>query len=229
MFDAYWKDDLDISKNEIQTVSAGNLKRLYQEQSEISDESSIVLNTKKVFDFFHEIFKGENYKPKMSQVDFRRLAWIAHTMPRKLNVKKFKKEFADAYIQFDLHRNSVLAKLREGEIDETNHEAIYFKEYTEKARAYDASGQKTMDTTMRSYIIDQIPEMEPLANKRNFADTQRKALLFKAKNKCTICQTAINIEDMEADHIIAFSNGGKTTLANGQALCIRCNREKSDN
>ena len=33
---------------------------------------------------------------------------------------------------------------------------------------------------------------------------------------------------MEADHIIPWSDNGKTTLDNGQMLCRSCNREKSN-
>lgn len=35
------------------------------------------------------------------------------------------------------------------------------------------------------------------------------------------------IEQMEGDHITPWSEGGKTTLENGQILCKNCNRRKS--
>lgn len=37
------------------------------------------------------------------------------------------------------------------------------------------------------------------------------------------------IEEMEADHIKAWSKGGKTTIDNCQLLCRECNRVKSSN
>lgn len=37
------------------------------------------------------------------------------------------------------------------------------------------------------------------------------------------------LSDMEADHIKPWSEGGKTSLENGQMLCKMCNRLKSDN
>lgn len=36
-----------------------------------------------------------------------------------------------------------------------------------------------------------------------------------------------NINEMEADHITPWSQGGKTDLDNLQLLCIDCNRRKS--
>ena len=34
-------------------------------------------------------------------------------------------------------------------------------------------------------------------------------------------------DEMEGDHIIPWSKGGKSTQENCQMLCKRCNREKS--
>lgn len=37
-----------------------------------------------------------------------------------------------------------------------------------------------------------------------------------------------NITDMDADHILPWSKGGKTTPENCQMLCVACNRSKGD-
>ena len=39
---------------------------------------------------------------------------------------------------------------------------------------------------------------------------------------------ADRLEEMEADHITPWSQGGKTNLENCQMLCRECNRRKSD-
>ncbi|WP_270986056.1 HNH endonuclease family protein [Campylobacter upsaliensis] len=38
----------------------------------------------------------------------------------------------------------------------------------------------------------------------------------------------LELEQMEADHILAWSKGGKTEKENCQMLCVKCNRAKSD-
>lgn len=56
-----------------------------------------------------------------------------------------------------------------------------------------------------------------------------KEKLFNENNKCAHCgQTILSIDDAEVDHIIAFSQGGTTTLDNAQLLCVHCNRSKQD-
>ena len=38
----------------------------------------------------------------------------------------------------------------------------------------------------------------------------------------------LDIDDAEVDHIVPFSQGGKTDISNAQLLHRHCNREKSD-
>ena len=43
-----------------------------------------------------------------------------------------------------------------------------------------------------------------------------------------MCKEHFEIEQMEADHITPWSQGGKTDDKNCQMLCKECNRRKSD-
>ena len=45
---------------------------------------------------------------------------------------------------------------------------------------------------------------------------------------CPHCGERFEIEQMEGDHIIPWSAGGKTREDNGQMLCRNCNRQKSN-
>ena len=47
-----------------------------------------------------------------------------------------------------------------------------------------------------------------------------------ANKKCPNAGQKFEIGEMEADHIKAWSKGGKTTIENCQMLCIECNRTK---
>lgn len=59
-------------------------------------------------------------------------------------------------------------------------------------------------------------------------DSRIKNFIYKQqKGKCAICQKSFKIEEMQADHIIAWSKGGKTTVENCQMLCAKCNIKKS--
>ena len=62
---------------------------------------------------------------------------------------------------------------------------------------------------------------------RAFSGAQRKSLYNSSEGKCQSCGKPLP-ENWHADHIIPFSKGGETHLANGQALCPSCNLSKSN-
>lgn len=63
---------------------------------------------------------------------------------------------------------------------------------------------------------------------RSFTDSNKRTLYEHQKGICPACKEHFEIEQMEADHITPWSQGGKTELDNGQMLCRECNRRKSD-
>ncbi len=63
---------------------------------------------------------------------------------------------------------------------------------------------------------------------RNFSPIQKLLILRRANYKCQICGVALTKENFEADHKLAYSQGGATEVWNGLALCQACNRRKSD-
>ena len=63
---------------------------------------------------------------------------------------------------------------------------------------------------------------------RSFTAMQRIELFSRSGGHCQSCSAPITLTDFHADHVIPWSKGGKTTLANGQALCRNCNLAKSD-
>ena len=61
---------------------------------------------------------------------------------------------------------------------------------------------------------------------RTFTDNQKIESYEKQQGVCIHCKKHFDLDDMEADHIIPWSGGGKTTSENCQMLCLHCNRVK---
>lgn len=63
---------------------------------------------------------------------------------------------------------------------------------------------------------------------RTFSDDIILSVYEKQQHKCAICGKEFDLAFMEADHILPWAKGGRTTEDNCQMLCRTCNRRKSD-
>ena len=69
---------------------------------------------------------------------------------------------------------------------------------------------------------------EKYLNVRAFDSRMKRTAYEKQKGVCPKCGGTFELEQMEADHITPWSQGGKTLAENCQMLCRDCNRRKSD-
>lgn len=68
-------------------------------------------------------------------------------------------------------------------------------------------------------------DKERLLSIRTFTDTQKRTAYEKQKGICPICNKEFVIEDMQGDHIVEWSRGGKTTQDNLQMVCKACHKD----
>src|SRR5215470_17965012 len=85
-----------------------------------------------------------------------------------------------------------------------------------------------LDVSVFSDFIDFAPLEKPswedrYANRR-VPDSIRALVLVRDGGRCRRCRRSINLE---MDHIVPVSKGGRTEEANLQTLCRRCNRVKA--
>lgn len=65
-------------------------------------------------------------------------------------------------------------------------------------------------------------------NIRTFRESDKRYAYESQLGICVRCGKHFSIEEMEADHIMPWSKGGKTERDNCQMLCRQCNRQKSN-
>ena len=65
-------------------------------------------------------------------------------------------------------------------------------------------------------------------NLRQFDDGEKRAAYEIQKGICPVCRQHFEYGEMEGDHIVPWSKGGKTVPENLQMLCRRCNALKGD-
>ena len=90
---------------------------------------------------------------------------------------------------------------------------------------------KDSDITSQSgiyyYVLDPKKD-ERVLSIRAFDGNTRRSVYEKQEGKCAYCGKPFPIEKMHADHIIPWSQGGRTIEDNCQMTCIECNIKKSN-
>ncbi len=85
------------------------------------------------------------------------------------------------------------------------------------------------DVTKKSGIYEYVlTRNEKYLSIRAFTDKQKREAFERQKGICVKCSVQFEINEMEADHITPWQEGGKTTAENCQMLCKYDNRIKSD-
>jgi len=69
---------------------------------------------------------------------------------------------------------------------------------------------------------------EKFLNLRAFTDKQKREMYERQNGLCNIRKKPYPMEEMEADHIIPWSKGGKTVIENGQMIHKEENKRKSN-
>ena len=111
---------------------------------------------------------------------------------------------------------------------------VLYNEYKDQSYNSDKLEEKVKelmmddDVTKKSGIYAYlITGQEKYLSIRAFTDNQKREAYEKQNGICPNCKKHFEIEEMEADHITPWHDGGKTTSDNCQMLCRECNRRKS--
>ena len=84
------------------------------------------------------------------------------------------------------------------------------------------------DVTRKSGVYQYVlTRDEKYLNLRAFTDKMKRESYERQKGVCPKCKKKFEIDEMEADHIKLWSEGGKTIAENCQMLCKDDHREKS--
>jgi len=67
-----------------------------------------------------------------------------------------------------------------------------------------------------------------LLNLRAFSANEKKSAYERQRHICPMCMKKWKYEEMDGDHIVPWSKGGKTDPSNLQMLCKKCNGDKSN-
>ncbi len=129
------------------------------------------------------------------------------------------------FIHWFESERTLVGKLDEGEMD------VDFKDYTEMA-GMGTTSLRNMEgrvEILKKMFLRQNADVQIKDKVREFNREERFAIWVRAGKQCQnhLCQKPLpTLDMMEADHVLAWTNGGATALINAQALCRNCNSSK---
>ncbi len=82
-------------------------------------------------------------------------------------------------------------------------------------------------TSKKGIYLFVLNRKEKHLNIRAFSDNQKREAYERQKGVCIECKETFELNEMEADHITPWHDGGKTSEENCQMLCREDNRRKS--
>lgn len=127
-------------------------------------------------------------------------------------------------------------KKRKGITDHQDWGLLYnkYKDKSYKSSILESEVQKLVkdkEVTKNSGIIpyllsDRTKADEKYLSLRGFDEEDKEAKYEEQGGICPVCGKHFELDEMEADHIVPWSKGGKTEYSNLQMLCRSCNRSK---
>jgi hypothetical protein len=212
---------LHITLNgDITDIRPVSINDTYKRHLKINEKNKTVVSVKNTFNFLVSSFK-DSQSPQLKKFSIITLVYITIYLLENYNLNQYKKEFADAYLEFEKNR------IKNNELDESDQDPE-IQAYTDAARSDGIANMKYRHDFLLKKLVSAMPELLLKDNQRGFTAEQRFAIFAQNKGCCQDCNTQCTDDNFHADHIIPHSKAGQTKISNGQVLCSKCNLSKGN-
>ncbi|MEZ0481638.1 HNH endonuclease family protein [Planococcus sp. SSTMD024] len=212
-------------------IKAIDLKKMYENNTSFESNGKTAKKVKKVLNYMVTVL---NDKPPEINIKwgFVDLYLLVSVLIDDYDISSRHKDFHDFYVGFEKERREVSdpVDLISGhpsadQIDLFNYISAFQKEGANKKNI------EVRHQVYKNRFLSSFDDLLPKDPKRRYNSDERLIIWRNADMRCENekCNKVITIDEMHADHIVAHSKGGKTTIDNGQSLCVECNLKKSNN
>ena len=204
-------------------VRNSNLNTMYEAQVDFDAASPKARKIRRVLEFLAQAFTEKT--PELERYSVLSLYTLVSHCLEKYAMQGRQDALRTWFIQFEATRAA-----QDGlPVDKCDPELLAYKERTSHSTDAQDSIQWRHDFLLRKFF-EAVPDIEQKDNQRLFSHEQRLAIFRRDKCLCQLCLKCKGVkcewDACEADHIIAWSKGGKTTVENGQVACPSCNSTK---
>jgi hypothetical protein len=200
-----------------------DLNRMYELQKEFDSQSAEAKAVRKTLKVLAEVFPEKT--PELERFNVISLYCAVSELQKQFAFDQVKPLLHDWFLSFEQVRRAQDSKPE----DEMDAEWANYKEKISHSTDSADSIRSRMDFMLRS-LLESNPKILRKDNQRAFADAQRLTIFRRDKGFCQVklkCKGArVTWDDWHCDHRIPWTNGGPTTVENGQVSCTPCNLAK---
>ncbi len=208
-------------------VKAPSLTKMYRNNQNFDHNSQVAKKVRRLLKYLEKVL--EDRPPEMDiKWGFVDLYLLISKMDELYVIRDREADFADFYVAFEIDRRAAISDPSELL---SSGKDCWDRDLYDYIDAFIRSGgtKPNIETRHQVYIRRFIKDTQNLTPKdlqRSFTQDERKVIWRRDNETCQVCKNKIGFEEMQADHIIPHSRGGRTTLDNVQTLCRECNARK---
>lgn len=205
-------------------VRNADLVKMYEQHESFDLNSGEAKSISKTLDLLSSGFP--EMTPELTKLTSLSMFIIFSYLKENYDIKGRETELARWFIDFETWRKAD----EQNPSDIRDPEMVTYQDKMSKATDSQDSVEYRHKVLITRLLKD-IPDLAPLDPQRIFSQEQRLAIFRRDDGTCQVklkCQgVKCNWDHWHADHKVAWSNGGKTTVENGQVACVDCNLSKS--
>ena len=212
-------------------AKAPDLRKMYRDNESFNDQGTVARKVEKTLNYMARVLKS-GPQPTIPEMDikwgFLDLYLLISALQETYVLGGREGDFASFYIAFEEERRRTMQDpselLAQGK-------SAWDRDMYEYIEAFVRSGgtkrniEKRHEVYKRRFLHD-IPGVVAKDPTRAFSRDERLVIWRRDDETCQNCGQEIVFDEMHADHVVPHSQGGKTTLENGQTLCAACNTSK---
>lgn len=206
-------------------VKNADLNKMYKQQKDFDENGAKAKKCRKVLDYLYCAFP--NKTPELERFNLLSLYGLTSHLLESYVIKDRAAELAKWFLEFETYRRSQ----EHLPVDDADTEMVTYHEKISHSTDAVDSLRWRHEFLLRNFF-QAVPNVELKDNQRLFTHEQRLAIYRRDGGRCQLklkCEGGkCEWDNWAADHKVAWSKGGKTTVENGQVGCIPCNSAKGD-
>lgn len=209
-------------------IKNADLNKMYKGYADFDANGPVAKTVRRTLDLLARVFPEPT--PELERYNVISLYCVVSELQRQYVLSAVEAQLHDWFIKFEARR--LKNELNEF-FDESQPDAdfISYKEKISHSTDAAESIRWRMEFLLRN-LLETFPDLPRKDNQRDFTHIQKLAVFRRDNGICQLrrkCDgTKLTWDAWHYDHIVPWSKGGRTTVANGQVTCPECNLSKGN-